>query len=498
MAIWSLTKERYEKLNNQIGDKQAEIDDLIKKSKEDLWNKDLDDFMDEWNYQLEDEKKRRKDVSRMARRVSSKLRTQTGPSRKRKNDADDEFDARPKKAKGAKKTEPKGLLTSYLTKESSKPSQVEKPKPAAAATKTAAPAPKKDQTFGLDGASDSDAFLEIGKAAVKQQQDSEDEVIRPAASRGARGARKAITYATAPTDESEMSDGGFDVSKMVKGIGESTSAAAGSSRPLFAATATLSRPGSSAGIVARKSFGRDRAAAEEIDSADETDYMRLAPSSARGAAQPATAQATVISDDEDIKEDSMDIDPPPRKASTAPSAAANGAAKKRGRPGGSATKPKEEASLKGGAAKTNGAKGAASAKDKPKEKAKPTKSAKPVAEKKQMTLSPAAKAYAAKQAKATSAAPAARKGGKKAQDSDDEASDVERMANDMLSDDDDDDDVVLGAGARGKEPAAAPAGGRPARRAAAQTKKWVVDDDEDEDEDEAEEESADFDDDESD
>ena len=480
MAIWSLTKERYEKLNNQIGDKQAEIDDLIKKSKEDLWNTDLDDFMEQWNYELEDEKKRRKDVSRLARRVSSKLRTQTGPSRKRKTDDDDEFDARPKKAKGAKKAEPKGLLTSYLTKDTSKPKPVvDKPKPAPAALKAAAPAPK-EPLGGFDGASDSDAFLEIGKAAAKQEQDSEDEVVRPAASRGARAARKPVAY-TAPSSDSEMSDGGFDVSKMVKGIGESAAATAGTSRPLFAATATLSRPGSSAGIVARKSFGRDRAAIEDGDSADETDYARLAPSSARG-----PAPATVISDDEGAKEDGMDVDPPSRKSS-APKATANGVTK-RGRPPAATSKPKPDASRKAGAAKTNGAK-APAAKDKPPAKAKP---AKPAAEKKQMTLSPAAKAYAAKQAKASLAAPK----GKKRLDSDDEASDVERMANDMLSDDDDDDDVALGAGARGKGPTAAPSGGRPARRAAAQPKKWVVDDD-DEDEDVAEEDSADFDDDES-
>ncbi len=44
MAIWSLTQERIDKLNRQIGDKESEIDVLIKLSPKDLWITDLDDF----------------------------------------------------------------------------------------------------------------------------------------------------------------------------------------------------------------------------------------------------------------------------------------------------------------------------------------------------------------------------------------------------------------------------------------------------------------------
>ena len=41
MAIWSLTQERVEKLNRQIGDKEEEIDVLIKKTEKDIWRQDL-------------------------------------------------------------------------------------------------------------------------------------------------------------------------------------------------------------------------------------------------------------------------------------------------------------------------------------------------------------------------------------------------------------------------------------------------------------------------
>ena len=73
MALWSLTQERIEKLRRQIGDKELEIDALIKLSKEDLWNKDLDDFLDQWRFELENEVRIGKKISNRGRRVSAKL-----------------------------------------------------------------------------------------------------------------------------------------------------------------------------------------------------------------------------------------------------------------------------------------------------------------------------------------------------------------------------------------------------------------------------------------
>ena len=479
MAIWALTKERYEKLLNQIKDKEAEIDVLLKRSKEDLWNADLDDFMDEWNFQLEDEKKRRKELRGMKRRVSSKLRTQTGPSRKRKNNSDDEFGESKAKKANTKKAELKSLLTSYLT-QAPKPPQKPAPKPAASSK--AAP-------ITLDGADgeESDVFLNFRKMAAKKEKeakekDSDDDLIRPAASRGARATRKPVRYDAGSDDSDEdMSDGDFDVGKMVKGIGDSDVAAVGSSRPLFSATA--SRPGSSAGLP-RKSFGRDRSTAPmNDDDEDVTDYKALAPPSASGNAQPAKAKAVLLSDEEDFKDAGiMDVDPPTRATSAVPGGPSAGATStKRGRKPGGLTKPKDEKASK------TGVKGGAA-----KGKAKPAaKSAAPVVAKKQLTLSPAAKAYAAKQAKATSAA--ALKGGKGKEDFDDDDSDAEAMANDILSDEDDEDVIAAGS----KKAVAAPAASRPARRAATQKKAWAIESD-DEDEDEDEEESADFDDDDSD
>lgn len=55
MQIWSLTSERYEKLLRQKGDKHEELLVLLRKSAKDLWNEDLDTFLDAWEKFLEDD-----------------------------------------------------------------------------------------------------------------------------------------------------------------------------------------------------------------------------------------------------------------------------------------------------------------------------------------------------------------------------------------------------------------------------------------------------------
>ncbi|KAI9823861.1 MAG: DNA topoisomerase 2 [Phylliscum demangeonii] len=73
MAIWSLTQERIEKLRRQIGAKEAEFVALSQTEVKDLWRKDLDDFIHEWRFQLDDEARYRDQAARLGRRVSGRL-----------------------------------------------------------------------------------------------------------------------------------------------------------------------------------------------------------------------------------------------------------------------------------------------------------------------------------------------------------------------------------------------------------------------------------------
>ncbi len=84
MPLWSLTQERVEKLRKQMGDQEMEVDALLKKSKEDLWKADLDDFINEWRFQLDDEAKRRKKARSLGRRASQKLKIGAAGPKKRK------------------------------------------------------------------------------------------------------------------------------------------------------------------------------------------------------------------------------------------------------------------------------------------------------------------------------------------------------------------------------------------------------------------------------
>ncbi|EGE78098.1 DNA topoisomerase II [Blastomyces dermatitidis ATCC 18188] len=143
MPLWSLTKERVEKLRRQIGDKEIEIDTLIKLSKEDIWRADLDAFLEEWKFQLEDEGRRQAKRAKSARRVSTKLKTATKGGKKRKAADDDDSDfGLPKPKKSAKSTtinriKPQADLLNYVSSNASR-----KPKPSS------------DKGFGgADGAS---------------------------------------------------------------------------------------------------------------------------------------------------------------------------------------------------------------------------------------------------------------------------------------------------------------------------------------------------------
>lgn len=470
MPIWSLTKERVDKLQRQVGDKEIEIDTLIKLSKEDLWARDLDDFIAEWRFQLDDEAKRQKKVANLGRRASKKLNIAGGVAgRKRKNDSDDDdFGVAPAKVKktAMPKKEVGGLLSYMMPQTKTKTSPKAKAKAPTATQKAAKKTldllttstqddDQDDVWMKLDGSGSDMPKINKPKAAPLKaaptkkaepaprkadsdddEEDADEEIKRPAAGRRPRGAAaKPVTY---NVDDSDSDGDGmlFDVGKMVKGI-NTASAPADNSRPLF--SASMSRPGSSAGLPKRSTSSKP---AVDIDS-DDTNYSKLAPPMTKKGPAVA-ARKTVLSDEDDSLDDSLD------DMIAAPSKASKPASKATAKP-----VPKGKAPAK-----------------------KATKAAAPPPpEPKKMALSPAAKAYAAKKAKAEKEA---LKAGSPSED------ELDSLANKILDDDDDEDDDA--------EDAGGPVARRPARRAAsaAPKKKWVISDDEDELEDELEESTMQF------
>jgi DNA topoisomerase-2 len=508
MAIWSLTLERVEKLLKQIGDKEAEVDALIKLSPKDLWTKDLDELLEEWHTQLQVEATRAKKSKGKGRRTSQKLGLM-GTSKKRKSDDSDDDDdddfivsKKPKtaaKSAAASKTAPAakpkvskgatGLLDNFLVKPGASkpagvfpvidgieqqpieappavkagliaPSEITKPLVKRKMTKIedsddemeivskpVAKAPARRVKTALD-TDDEEEIAPVVTAAAKPaakaaprkkpviESDSGDEDVEmfdaakmkpaaqpAAASRGRAAAKKPVKYA-ADSDE-EMSDDDLgDISKMVKEI---PSTAPG--RSLL--SNSTHRIGASHGI--KSSQGRK----ESVEPVDDTDWAELAKGTPAKPIAQATAAANFSDDDDDANMDDDSILLSTRKPQPLKTISKT------------ATKPTASTT-----AKTK------------KPAVAPVK-----------TLSPAAKAYAAKQSKATAATKPAAKGPaprkKTALDSEDEDED---LANDILSDDDDDETMA--------SPAVSVA--RPSRRAAAAKPKakYVVDD---EDEEESEE-----------
>lgn len=427
MAIWSFTTERLERLKEQIAKKKKEHDDLLALSEKDLWCTDLDAFVEEWERQLRLDAEIQTSINRLGRRVSKKIGA--GRGRKGATKEDDEYDPG-KKTKGR----PKKAATTAAPKVETKAHQ----RFAEMFTAKAAVRPKeeKDEDEGLAGGSD--GFSDNDFAALSRPKSSavvapKAESVEPSEIGAARSKRAAAvkpkTWVVDSDSDEEYGDKLLgDVSSMVKGIkkadGDGNSASGNGRLSLF----TMSRPesqgqGSSAASALPKMKSKPSRTFDFEEFDDETNYEMLAKSSPRKSIKGDDIDE-LLSDDDDF---------PPAKAAPKPvaaAAAAAPAAKRRGRPAGATNKAKDEAKP---AAKVTKAKAAAT---------------------KQTTLSPAAKAYAA------------RKATKKVVLSDDDDDDVDAM-----------EDVS-------EEPAPAPRRGRPARAAATKpkAKPRYVDSEDEEDE----------------
>lgn len=125
MQIYSLTLERLERLKKQIADKKAEHNELEALDEKDLWCKDLDDFVEEWENQMRLDDEIRSNIRKMGRRTSRKIGAGKGG---RKKADDDDYDPGKKKAKAVTK---KVTLPIQSTQQRLFSTEAKKPKPVA-------------------------------------------------------------------------------------------------------------------------------------------------------------------------------------------------------------------------------------------------------------------------------------------------------------------------------------------------------------------------------
>ena len=111
MALWSLTKERYEKLLAQRENLENELNELLGKSAKDLWKADLDVFLNQWNKFLDNDFEKRTSL------IAGDKGNAKKSKRKVKNDDDEDWGPAKKKAVNKK------ITTKPNTTKSKAPSQ---------------------------------------------------------------------------------------------------------------------------------------------------------------------------------------------------------------------------------------------------------------------------------------------------------------------------------------------------------------------------------------
>lgn len=356
MPIWSLTAERLEKLKDALAKKKAEHDELLALSEKDLWCRDLDDFVEEWEHQDQLDREIQTDIRRMGRRASKKI----GAGRSKKVKAEDAWEPEKKKAKAkaapTKKPETKTAQRFAEMFNSTKPTADVKKE-------------VKSEVMDLDDDNFSDDdFAALSRSKPPAKASSKPPAARsmstlsqseePEPSRNKRvAASKAKTLFDLDSESDLDNDLLGDVGNMVKGIGKDSGEPSGR-----LSLHAMSRPESSHGHSSSGGLPKPKSRSRVIEDDsmdDESNYEKLAKSSPFKAPAKGDDIDEFLSDDEPMAAPSKPAAKPAAKP--APTVAGLSEVKKaRGRP--------------------TGAK------------------AKPAAAKKQTTLSPAAKAYALKKA----------------------------------------------------------------------------------------------------
>ncbi|OSX67990.1 hypothetical protein POSPLADRAFT_1072653 [Postia placenta MAD-698-R-SB12] len=359
MAIWSLTKEKIEKLCQQAKDKEFELLALLELTPIMIWQKDLDRFLEEWRYTCslwEDKAISAEASNKKGKRKQATLRAFT--KKAGNDDTDDEFKptkaaARAKKSTAAPAKKPASTVASGSKikmdadsgDEDVKPPPKKKP-----ATKAKKEESESDFETGntrparaskkkaIKDESDSDFEMVGTKPAVQADKDSDSdiELVAPPSRDSSKGKAKAAPKRKSPDVDGENSDD--DALNVPKKKQKSDTQAAvtdffDKAPAGAAAKKTTARKTSSSSQTAKaKAAPRKKQASKVIESEDDdpppppkATTARKASASKPPPAKKAPAKKAVGSDVEDVSID--EIAPlPPR--SEAPKRAARAAAKK--------------------------------------------------------------------------------------------------------------------------------------------------------------------------
>ncbi|TFY75740.1 hypothetical protein EWM64_g8272 [Hericium alpestre] len=305
MAIWSLTKEKIDKLRQQAAEKEQELLTLLELTPIRIWNTDLDNFLEEWRKHCQewDEKAvvdaNGKKVKRKQKTIQTR-KSLPGPGRRGDDDSDDDF--MPTKAAASKAKKPAGGAAPR--------SQA---KPAAPKTKSP-PSKEDDDDFDEPLAPRAAQEARTCEETRHSDDDSDDDMIAAALAKGKGKAKEAaaVKRKTPDDDDDDDSDGAAIVkpaSKKKKATAQAEvtdffGKAPNGTKP--AATARKASSSKKAPDSKPKAPPKKQAAKKIIASSDDEilgndDSPAPAPratTSRRAAAQPAKAYIE-LSDDDD-------------------------------------------------------------------------------------------------------------------------------------------------------------------------------------------------------
>ncbi|KAI6133866.1 DNA topoisomerase II [Pisolithus croceorrhizus] len=214
MAIWSLTKEKIEKLLQQAAEKEAELLALLERTPKQLWNEDLDNFLKEWEKSCQEYESRSlldangKKIKKKQATLEHRKSLTNGRPRKALHSDDSEDDFKPTKAAAKKKVESKPKPKPAVAGPSKIESEDEKPAPAPkkAAVKNVAKKeePQSDSELEITGPPPK----KVAKASKLPDSGSDIEMAAPAPNRG-KGKAKTQEDGSkrkSPTTENDSDD----------------------------------------------------------------------------------------------------------------------------------------------------------------------------------------------------------------------------------------------------------------------------------------------------
>ncbi|KAI6022572.1 type II DNA topoisomerase [Pisolithus marmoratus] len=310
MAIWSLTKEKIEKLLQQAAEKEAELLALLERTPRQLWNEDLDNFMKEWEKSCQEYESRSlldangKKIKKKQATLEHRKSLTIARPRKALHSDDSEDDFKPTKAAAKKKVESKPKPKPAVAGPSKIESEDDKP----------ALAPKKGAVKNVVK-KDSDSELEItgpppkkaAKALKLPDSDSDIEMAPPAPNKGKgkAGPQEDGPKRKSPTAENDSDDEAYvrPVAKKKK-IGQPSKSSAPSE---VTQKPAARKPSGSKPVPAKKPPSKKKAASDD-DEIIMSDTVVARPSAPRRAATNKVKKYIEIDSGSDDDNDDDDDD----------------------------------------------------------------------------------------------------------------------------------------------------------------------------------------------